>query len=400
MTSAGDLLQLVRSGAAGSRSDLARITGLSRTAVVSRLAALEEIGLVRLGRDLASTGGRPASGLVLDVDAGIVLAAAIGRSRSQVAVFDLAGTELTRESVEHEVGAPPGAVLPSVAEHLARVAAERPGRPVLGTGVSLPGTVDPVRGVSIDSPAMPGWDGVDLGAALVAAGIDPGTVLVANDADVLARSERQGHAATHQDLVVVKASTGLGLGIIADSRVVAGHLGAAGEIGHTKVDAAAGRTCRCGDVGCLETIAAGWALVAEMREAGRPVEHVRDLVALAAGGDAEAKQLLREAGRRLGEVLAVAVNVLNPEAVVVGGDMGAAFDVYTAGLRETVYARAATIAVRDLRFLPSTFGDRAGLVGCASLVLDEVLSPEAVDARLLAARRGEIDQTDGPINRR
>jgi len=213
--------------------------------------------------------------------------------------------------------------------------------------------------------------------------VTSGPVYVSKDADVLARSERLGHARFMDDLLVLKASTGLGLGIIAGGHVVAGHLGGAGEIGHTKVEAAVGRPCRCGDHGCLETLAGGWALVAASREAGRPVTHIRELVAQATAGDAEAKALLRESGRQLGEVLAIAINLLNPHAVVVGGDMAAAFDVYAAGIRESVYARSSALATRDLQFLPSTFGDRAGVVGCAAMALDHVLSPAAVDARLL-----------------
>jgi predicted NBD/HSP70 family sugar kinase len=186
------------------------------------------------------------------------------------------------------------------------------------------------------------------------------------------------------DVLVVKASTGLGLGIIADGRVVSGHLGAAGEIGHTKVTSADGLACRCGATGCLETLAGGWALVARLADSGREVGHVRELVALALQGDAEARGLLRESGRHLGEVLAVAINLLNPQAVVIGGDMAAAFDTYAAGVRESVYARAAALATRDLQFLPATYGDRAGVVGCAALALDHVLSPSAVDAYLAA----------------
>jgi predicted NBD/HSP70 family sugar kinase len=109
---------------------------------------------------------------------------------------------------------------------------------------------------------------------------------------------------------------------------------------------------------------------------------VRDLVALALQGDATARGLLRDSGRALGEVLAVAINLLNPAAVVIGGDMAAAFDFYVAGVRESVYRRAAPIATRDLRFLPATHGDRAGVVGCGALALDHVLAPAAVDARL------------------
>ncbi|CAN5189982.1 ROK family transcriptional regulator [soil metagenome] len=385
-SSAGDLLDLVRTGAAGSRSDLRRLTGLSRTAVSTRVAALADAGLVVLGEERASTGGRPAAGLMLNTDAGVVLAAAVGRSRSQVAVFDLGGRELAASSLDHESGAGPDDVMPRAVARLAelRASVDEAG-PVFGVGVSLPGTVDPGRGVSIDSPVMGGWDEVALTPYLAeVADFAAAPIFVGNDADVLARSERMGHALDYSDLLVVKASTGLGLGIIAEGRVVSGHRGAAGEIGHTKVYQAAGMSCRCGDVGCLETVAGGWALVARLAEAGHPVDHVRDLVARALVGDAEAKQLLRESGRRLGDVLAVAINLLNPQAVVIGGDMAAAFDVYAAGVRESIYARSSAQATRDLHVLPSTFGDRAGVVGCAAMALDQVLRASAVDARLRA----------------
>ncbi len=384
---AGDLLDLVREGRAQTRSDLRRLTGLSRTAVVSRVTALADSGLLLLGEELGSTGGRPPGSLLFNHDAGLVLAAAIGRSRSQLGVFDLAGRELGSSSVDHEIGAGPDEVMAPVVAHLEALLAglEGPSRPVLAIGLSLPGTVDPVRVVSVDSPVMGGWDGVEIMPRLASLGDVP--IFLGNDCDVMARSERLGHATTYADLIVVKASTGLGLGIVAGGRVVLGHLGAAGEIGHTKVEGAEGRPCRCGDVGCLETVASGWALLPQLAEAGRPVGHVRELTALALAGDAEAKALLRESGRRLGEMLAVAINLLNPQAVVIGGDMAAAFDVYAAGVRESVYARASALATRELQVLPATFGDRAGLVGCAAMALDEVLSAASVDARLAGAER-------------
>ncbi len=377
---AGELLALVRAGRAVTRADLREATGLSRTGVTSRVDALLDAGLLRSGADLARTGGRPAGNLVFNTAAGTVLAAAIGRSRSQVAAFDLGANELSSSAVDHEVGAGPDTVMPVVAAQLrALLTDDLP--PVLGIGMSLPGTVDPVRGVSVDTPVMAGWDGVELAPYL--ADVADAPLYVAGDADALARSERHdGHARRFSDLLVVKASTGLGLGIIADGRIVSGSRGGAGDIGHTKVAAAQDRACRCGAAGCLETVAGGWALVAELREEDRPVEHIRDLVALSLAGDARAKQLLRESGRRLGEVLAVAINLLNPQAVVLGGDMPAAFDVYAAGVRETVYPLATVLATRDLQVLPATYGSRAGLVGCAATAIGEVLRPSAVDARL------------------
>jgi len=386
---AGELLELVRTGRAVTRSQLRLLTGLSRTAITARVTSLTQVGLLLIGEELASTGGRPPGALVFNKDAGVVLAVAIGRSRSQLAVLDLDGHELAADSRDHEVGVGPEELLPAVAERLRGLldrALPAGGRPVLGTGLSLPGTLDPERGLSVDSPVMSGWDGVELAPYLAEVADAP--LFVANDADVLARSELLGGAGALDDVLVVKASTGLGLGIIADGRVLSGHLGAAGEIGHTIVDAAGELPCRCGAIGCLETIAAGWALVARMaagERGGAPVGHVRDLVALALQGDSVARALLRDSGRELGEVLAVAVNLLNPAAVVIGGDMAAAFDVYVAGVRESVDRRSAPLATRDLQFLPATHGDRAGVVGCGALALDHVLAPAAVDARLAAA---------------
>ncbi len=376
---AGELLDLLRGGAASTRSDLRRLTGMSRTAITTRIAALLDLGLVLPGAELASTGGRPPGGLVFNGAAGVVLAAAIGRSRSQLAVFDLEGVELAGRSDDHPVGIGPDQLMPEVAVRLRALVGEVD-RPVLGIGLSLPGTVDEERGASLDSPVIGGWDGVPLAPYL--SDVCDAPLFVANDADVLARSERLGGAGDLDDVLVLKASTGLGLGIVAGGRVVSGHRGAAGELGHTQVESAAGLPCRCGGTGCLETLAGGWALVARMADEGREVGHVRDLVALALQGDAVARGLLRDSGRYVGEVLAVAINLLNPEAVVVGGDMGVAFDLFTAGLRESVYARTTALASRDLQFLPATYGDRAGLVGCAALALDRVLSPAAVDARL------------------
>lgn len=156
--------------------------------------------------------------------------------------------------------------------------------------------------MSLASPIMRSWDGVSLAPYLEALGAVP--VRVENDANVLALSESRGHLQTFRDFVVVKASTGIGAGVISDGRLLRGALGAAGEIGHTKSSAAAGLSCQCGETGCLEAVAGGWALVQSMADEGRPLAHFRELVGRAAGGNADARARIREAGRRVGEVLA------------------------------------------------------------------------------------------------
>ena len=104
MPSAGDLLELVRTGRASTRTDLQRLTGLSRTAVVARVSALLDAGLLLLGEELASTGGRPPGALVFNHDAGVVLGVAVGRSRSQLSVCALEGAEIAAVSLDQENG--------------------------------------------------------------------------------------------------------------------------------------------------------------------------------------------------------------------------------------------------------------------------------------------------------
>jgi predicted NBD/HSP70 family sugar kinase len=379
---AGEVFALVRDGVAPTRREIGRRTGLSRTAVTSRVSALLSLGLVVEVAEGPSTGGRPPARLALHAAGGVVLAAAIGRSRTQLGVCDLAGDVLATCEFDQEVGTGPDGLMPRVARELGSLLDEvgRTSADVRGIGLSIPGTVDREGGCSLDSPVMPGWDGVELAPYLVPH--FPAPVLVDNDANVMALSERRGHLERFADLVMVKASTGLGAGIVAGGALQRGALGAAGEIGHTKVPDAAEAACRCGDRGCVEAVAGGWALVPALRAQGHDVAHVRDVVALALEGNRDARGLIRESGRRLGEVLAGVVNLLNPSALVVGGDMVAAYDMLAAGLREAVYGNATALSTRQLQILPATHGDRAGVVGCAALVLEHVLSARAVDAAL------------------
>jgi predicted NBD/HSP70 family sugar kinase len=380
--STGDVLALIRAGAAQTRSEVGRLTGLSRTAVAARLADLLDSGLVVEGEEGPSSGGRPPVRLRFNESAGVVLAGAIGRTRTQLGVCDLEGSVLSSVDLDQEVGIGPDELMPRVVERLTALLEEAGSTAgdIRAVGLSIPGTVDFAVRASLDSPIMSGWDGVELTPYLRP--LTPAPIFVDNDANVMALSERRGHLERYRDLLLVKASTGIGVGIVSQGELVRGALGAAGEIGHTKSPAAQGVTCRCGDIGCVEAVAGGWALVQAMQERGRSVGHIRGLVQLALDGDAEARQMVRESGRRIGEVLAGAVNLLNPEAIVIGGDMAQAYDTFVAGLRETVYGGASALATRQLVIVPTTHADRSGVVGCAAMALGQVLSVAAVDRAL------------------
>jgi predicted NBD/HSP70 family sugar kinase len=393
VTSAGDVFALIRELRDTTRAELGHLTTLSRTAVAARVAALLELGLVAESEQAASTGGRPATLLTFDADAGVVACVAIGISRTRMAICNLAGELVTTSDIDQEVALGPDDLMPDVVKRLDVLLEDHRGVPVYGIGLSLPGSVDRERGCSRDSPILRGWDGVALrpyfeevqrlsgGQERSDRGFGSGVpVLLDNDANAIALGERGGELQRHDDLLVLKASTGLGAGIIAGGVLQRGAWQAAGEFGHNKTAAAQGIPCRCGDTGCLEAIAGGWAVVHALQQQGYSVRHMRDVVELAHAGDPEVRRMIRDSGRHIGEVIAAAVNLLNPKVLVIAGDLAGAYETFVAGLRETLYGNATAMSTRELEVVPAAHGSHSAVAGTAAMVLDEVLSPRAVDA--------------------
>lgn len=389
VASAGEVLTLIRSGRAATRPDVGRLTGLSRTAVAARLDALLDAGLIVETQEPGGGVGRPPVRLRFRDGAGVVAAAAIGRSRTRLSITDLAGEVLASGEIDQagrEVGLHPDDVLRQVVAELAgllaRVTIEAP---LVAVGVSIPGTVDVEAGSSLDSPIMRRWSGLPLAPYFEGlGGGQPVPVYVENDTNVIALAEADAHLADHADALILKASTGLGAAIVAGGRLQHGARGAAGDIGHVKYGRAAGLECRCGDTGCVEAVAGGWALVRDLGGQAAGITHVRDVVGRALDGDAAARQAIRASGQIIGEVLAVAVTLLDPAVIVVGGDMAPAYDLLVSGMRETLYRDATATASRDLQVVAATHSADSGVRGTAALALRRVLSPEAVDARLAA----------------
>ncbi|MGW4533176.1 ROK family protein [Nocardia sp. NPDC004340] len=372
--SVGDVLTLIRGNDALTRSDVARLTGLSRTAVTLRVEQLLARGLVTERAEGASTGGRPPTRLRFNPDAGLVLAASIGASRTQVAVCDLAGAVLAETEFAVPADGDVATVLGAAADQLDLLVADRAGVPWYGVGVGVPSAVDTATGRSI-SPANPSG----VAVTELFSGRFGVPVRVDSDVNVLALAEHARRPDV-DDLLLLKVSTGIGLGIIAGGNLQRGAWGAAGEIGHIKVGGGVGRQCRCGDRECLETVAGGWALLEQFAALGRPVSGLAALVGLAAGGDPDALRLVREAGRSIGEVVAAAVNLLNPAVIVVRGDLSQVFDPMAAGLREQIYRYSSALNTRALRIEPGDLDAPSGVQACAAMILHEVLAPSSINA--------------------
>ena len=384
-TGAGAVLHLIREGDAVTRAEIARRTGLARSTVAQRVDALLAHRLVYELGGTTSTGGRPPTALAFNHAAGTLLVADLGATHSRIAVSDLAGTLLAEVASDLDIALGPERVLGWVHQRfgdLLREAERDPGE-VHGIGIGVPGPVDFSRGVPVNPPIMPGWDGFSIPAWF--AGRYDAPVLVDNDVNIMALGEHRTHWRTAKHLLCVKVGTGIGCGIVVDGHIHRGEQGAAGDIGHIRITGHDDVVCRCGNVGCLEAVAGGRALAERLSGAGREAGHSRDVVRLVRGGDPLAIRMVREAGRILGEVLAGCVNFFNPAVIVIGGDIAVAHEQLLAGVREVTFRRSLPLATRDLRTVPSRLGDRAGVHGAATLVLEHVLAPEAIDRAVRAS---------------
>jgi predicted NBD/HSP70 family sugar kinase len=377
------MLNLIRRGQARTRTDLAMLTGMARSTVSQRVQALLSQKLVYEVEEGLSTGGRPPRTFVFNKDAGLVLAADLGATHSRIAVTNLAGDVLEEHAQDLEISKGPEHVLRWLIESFDRLI-EQCGRgraDVRGVGVGVPGPVEFARGRPVNPPIMPGWDNYPISDEL--ADYYKAPVLVDNDVNIMALGEHSRTWPDAEHLLFIKVGTGIGCGIVAGGEIHRGADGAAGDIGHIRVTADENVVCHCGNIGCLEAVAGGGAMAARLRDAGVEARNSRGVVAQVRSGNPHAVRLVREAGRMLGDVLASAVNFFNPTVIVIGGDVAEAHEQLLAGVREVVYQRSLPLATRHLPLVRSALGDRAGVAGASVMVIEHLLSPDAVDKALI-----------------
>lgn len=376
---ASDVFQLLRDGTPRTRAELAQLTGLARSTVASRVDALMKLGLVAPYGGAVSTGGRPPSLFALNPGARVVAGADIGATHMLVALTDLSGAVLAEEQEAMSIAEGPEQVLAWLAGAVGRLL-QRAGRTageLAAIGIGLPGPVEHDTGRPRNPPIMPGWDRFDVPGWMRQHFDVP--VLVDNDVNIMALGEQAAGWAGTADLMFVKVATGIGAGIISGNQLQRGAQGTAGDLGHVQVPRGADVLCRCGNTGCLEALAGGAALAAVLARKGRRASTSQDVVDLVRGGDVEAVQAVRQAGRDIGDVLATCVNLVNPSVIIVGGSLVQAGEHLLAGIREVVYRRSLPLATEHLRIVPSVTGGRAGILGASALAVAHVLSPEALE---------------------
>ncbi|MBR7832698.1 ROK family transcriptional regulator [Actinospica durhamensis] len=354
-----------------SRAELARLTGLSRSAVGACVSDLVEQGLVGEGPATAAPAGpgRPAAVVRLRRGAGIVLGLDFGHTHVTAAVADTEGRILAERGEILDVDGRPQQALDAGARlaHAALAACGATMDEVVGAAAGIPGPIDVRTSVVREPTILASWIGLDPEAELGARLRRP--VTVANDADMGARAEHlYGAGRGIDDLVYVKASHGIGAGLILGGRPYRGATGIAGEIGHTQLPGAI-NWCRCGNQGCLETVVSVGAVRRRLEHVlgGAAPDRLPPMAELAASP--AAARVLTDAGRTVGRVLADLVNCLNPAAVILGGELGAAGEPLVAGVRESIDRHAGQGGAGAVRVLGGRLGERAELLGAVAAAI-------------------------------
>lgn len=362
-----EVFRAIQGGGAVTRAHLVETTGLSRSTVnhaVSRLIADDRVTEADPTAKGPGTGsGRPA-GLLRCVSRGRNCAALdFGHAHVQAAVMDASGHIVARRRADLDVDLEARQAMDLAAEMLRSLGREHGVDDISAVVAGIPGPIDSVSGLVRSPTILSSWVGLAPGRELEHRLRLP--VHVENDAVLGAYGElHRGAGRGYSDFLYVKASHGIGAGMVLGGRPYRGSLGFAGEIGHTPLP---GYTdlCRCGKRGCLEAVVSVESIKAQIAHTHPSMR--ADAVRLEELHDPTSRRILNDAGHVLGEVLSVLANLLNPAALVIGGELGSTGSPLLEGVTATVQRNAQPAIAASMDILPARLGADAELVGAAIL---------------------------------
>lgn len=408
------ILNCVRVSGPITRVAVAHQTGLSRTTVSSIVDELLADNLLVEGQtvDAAPTGGRRATLLHFNADAGYVIGVDLGRSHLTLLLTNLAGQIIARRSGGFDASLGPEICLQQVIASLMDFTAEQHigWHQIIGVGLGIPGPLDAASRMLVRPPRMPGWDHFDIRTVMERACKTP--IYLDNDANMGACGESEyGAARNVENMAYVKVATGIGCGLIMNGDIYRGSGGSAGEIGHVTVDDN-GPLCDCGNRGCLEAVAGGAALVLDAARGMRgahadahgaedcddcPEERlaetldVADVVRAAVAGDPAARDAIERAGYHIGIALAGLVNIFNPSLILLDGSVARSGELLLAPIRQAIVRRSLAASSSAIRIELALLGDNAIGLGAVATVIEAAFGPPSLATMPAMPVRGASD---------
>lgn len=376
------VFRLIWAEGAISRAQIARRLKLSRSTVTEIVRELLNSPFVAEGGRGKSSGGRRPIVLEFMYDTRIIAGIDIGATHVSVLLTNLRGDQLAFREEKHGVRADPDGTIALAIRLTKECVAEASVQEsaLLALGVAIASPVDPMDPMSLPKNVMPAWQGTNALERLGEQFDVP--IYIDNDANLGALAEQWwGIGCHHNNIMFIKAGYGMGAGYILDGQVYRGYSGFAGEIGHMPLDPS-GPTCVCGLRGCLGTLIGGRALENAAKEQlpNHPDSLLdptrityRRILQAARDGDPLSQSIVRDAARHLGQALAVFINLMNPELIIIGGGWSLGGETLITLLQEEVARCSFIQKASPVSIQLSTLGPRTVARGAATLAIKKTL---------------------------
>jgi len=384
------ILNTIRKHSPISRTDITRMTGLSGATVTKFVDNLIQTGFVREDSYDVSKGGRRPTLLKLVPEVSFAVGVDLGAANLRAVVVNLEAKIVAKISEKTKPDEGKDRVFKRITEiihqviDISKVEKEK----IKGIGIGISGIIDHQKGICLFCPNIKGWEDVPVKRLMEE---EFGMEVSVDDSSRMAALAEHwcGLARKVENFIFVNVGVGVGSGVFTNGQLYRGSRGTAGELGHTTIDEN-GPRCQCGNRGCLETLVSGPAITRRTRERleegvvslvskmvdGDLTKITPELVAEAARkGDKLAFNIMEKTGQYLGTGIANAVNLFNPELVIIGAGISRAGDLFLDTVRRTVKARALHTASTSVDIKLSELDETIAAQGAAILVLKNIFEP-------------------------
>lgn len=364
------ILKLVRDNPHISRISVVRKTNLTPPTVSRIISFLLENNVVLEKPGESTSVGRKPFYLIFNGKNFLVVAIEISYTYIRFAVVDLDGKIYSIKTVETSVDISNCELSKIILEQYKSF--QNQFKNLFAVGISSPGRVNPKDGEIISIPNLKNLSNfrvIELGKVLNK------PVFVLNDANAEALAEMFfGYGRDINDFLLVHIGFGIGGGIVLNHKLYNGNFGVSGEIGHISVDMDYGLECDCGNRGCIELYASMNAILKEVaKKLEEPHLTVERLYELLKSGNKQARNIVAERGKMVGNMLVSVANILAPQKIIVAGPIVKIADFIIPVLKETLKKHSFYGFGKSIEIVPSALKENSGLIGAMSVVLNELL---------------------------
>ncbi|MDQ0101793.1 putative NBD/HSP70 family sugar kinase [Paenarthrobacter nicotinovorans] len=348
------------------QAELSRQTGLSTATISNIVKIMQDAGLV--STEPTTSSGRRATNVRLNSNGAVAVGIDFGRRHLRVVLASLGYHVIAEDYIELPLGHQAEEGIAAAVRLLEKLLRENgiDRTAVVGAGAGIPGPIDRRSGTVAQGAILPEWVGIDILRRLEEALNCP--VFVDNDANLGALSEvTWGPHSGVSNLMFLKIGSGIGAGLILNGFPYYGNVGITGEIGHATIHEH-GLVCRCGNRGCLETIASTTTMIELLGRSQETLLTPQDIVRNCLAGDSATQRVVDDAGLAVGRALGNVSNLINPEVIVVGGPLAGLGDLLLDPIRRGLVRHAVPVVGETTHLAMSSLGARAEALGAAALV--------------------------------